>query len=85
MISPSSSSTSRTSTSASINPSKISSAEFPLNPNNAVASNMNATAPLTPIFPPFLLNAERTSATVRFTLSVNVSTITAAPFGPYPS
>src|SRR4051812_27988451 len=48
-------------------------------------SNCHATAPVAPRFPPCFANMWRTSAAVRFRLSVSASTITATPSGPYPS
>src|SRR5919198_1372934 len=48
-------------------------------------SNNHATEPEPPRLPSCLLNAARTSAAVRLRLSVSASTITATPFGPYPS
>ena len=47
--------------------------------------NMNETELVSPIAPPYLLNADRTSDAVRLRLSVSASTITATPAGPYPS
>src|SRR4051812_14864401 len=48
-------------------------------------SNCHATAPVAPRLPPLFANMWRTSAAVRFLLSVSASTITATPSGPYPS
>ena len=45
--------------------------------NTHLWSNKKAKEPVVPKFPPNLLNTERTSATVRVVLSVNVSTNTA--------
>ena len=45
-------------------------------------SNWNATEPLVPRLPPAWVNAERTSAAVRFLLSVRHSTKKATPAGP---
>ena len=44
-----------------------------------IAIAVKAKEPVVPKFPPNLLNTERTSATVRVVLSVNVSTNTATP------
>jgi len=47
--------------------------------------NIYDTHPVVPKFPPALSNTCLTSAAVLFLLSVDASTITATPFGPYPS
>jgi hypothetical protein len=44
--------------------------------------NWKATEPSAPRLPPWVLNAERTLATVRTTLLVAVSTMMATPWGP---
>ena len=44
--------------------------------------NMKDTQPVVPRLPPNLSKAWRTSAAVRFRLSVRASTITATPLGP---
>ena len=46
-----------------------------------LVSNIHATQPDAPSDPPFLSNAWRTSAAVRFLLSVNASAMTATPPG----
>jgi hypothetical protein len=43
--------------------------------------NWKATLPVFPMFPPYVLKAERTFATVRVGLSVAASTSTAIPWG----
>ena len=48
-------------------------------------SNRYDTHPFVPKFPPTFEKACLTSAAVLFLLSVAASTITAIPFGPYPS
>src|SRR5919201_5345656 len=48
-------------------------------------SKSQVTAPAVPRLPSFLENTCRTSEAVRLRLSVSASTITATPFGPYPS
>ncbi len=45
-------------------------------------SNIHATLPCSPMFPPFLENTCRISLTVRLRLSVATFTSTAAPPGP---
>jgi hypothetical protein len=47
--------------------------------------NCQLTAPGSAIDPPFFVKMVRTSAPVRLRLSDNTSTITATPFGAYPS
>ena len=57
----------------------VSMPSFFLKVNIHLWSNRKANDPIVPKFPPNLLNTERTSATVRVVLSVNVSTNTAIP------
>lgn len=47
--------------------------------------NKYDTQPVVPRFPPALSKTCLTSAAVLFLLSVDASTITATPLGPYPS
>ena len=72
---------------ASIAVSKISSSEtasdgYIMTPKRR---NMKETEFVSPREPPYLEKAARISEAVRLRLSVNPSTITATPAGPYPS
>jgi hypothetical protein len=65
--------------------SRSSPTESPSSVNTPLCSNMYATLPLAPRFPPYFVKTSRTSPAVRVRLFVSASTMKATPPGPYPS